>query len=745
MTASGDPKLQQLVILSDDSEDEGLKNDRSCKIDGAESSNRGKNEGNADQKENYVYRTLAQEYKMIADLTDYPNLAAMFAFEAKWKENRKKKNKKKKKKKKIELEPQNETHYQNPEKMEASGDPKLQQVVILSDDNDDESQKNDQSCKIDGKESSNREKNEGNAHQKETYVYRSRAEEYKMIADLTGYPNLAAMYALEAKLRENRKKKNKKRKKKNQKIDLEAQNEMVNEVGKEEERARNDVPQMLFADAAEEENQVNTSKAVETTITFRADDDVRPVTVIDLGPSSSERDKAIVDLRSPKSPGEMVLSGEIVRKGGKRIVAEEDNVYEVKEGEKPNTAEAVKTTETLETQSVPETEDIMPIEISEHVVYEVKEGEKPDTAEAVKTTEASETQPVPETEDIMPIEISVYAWKEGKQPETDEAVETTKELETESVPGTGSILPEKLFKPETVEAVETTKELETESVPETESILPEKLFVKVAEEKKQADSSKDAEPRISLETESVERAGNTVLQKLLRGPRYFDLPKNGWGMCFNCGEDDHTAVNCIVQKRKKPCFVCGRLEHNAKHCKQRKHCVICRGSGHLAKDCIEKHPTNNGNSKICLRCGDSGHNMFSCTNDYFPDDLKKIQCYVCKAFGHLCCADFIDEDPRQVSCYNCGQSGHLGSGCTKPRGIASGSQSTILCYKCGEQGHFARECIKHYKVGQGTSDFATPERFPEKKKDILGFKSTPHDFHKARRSKRKRRKTMNSD
>jgi len=27
---------------------------------------------------------------------------------------------------------------------------------------------------------------------------------------------------------------------------------------------------------------------------------------------------------------------------------------------------------------------------------------------------------------------------------------------------------------------------------------------------------------------------------------------------------------------------------------------------------------------VCLKCGNSGHDMFSCRNDYSPDDLKVV-------------------------------------------------------------------------------------------------------------------------
>ena len=51
-------------------------------------------------------------------------------------------------------------------------------------------------------------------------------------------------------------------------------------------------------------------------------------------------------------------------------------------------------------------------------------------------------------------------------------------------------------------------------------------------------------------------------------------------------------------------------------------CFICKKSGHQAKDCPEKYKGGSLSLKICLKCGDSGHDMFSCWNDYSPDDLK---------------------------------------------------------------------------------------------------------------------------
>lgn len=51
-------------------------------------------------------------------------------------------------------------------------------------------------------------------------------------------------------------------------------------------------------------------------------------------------------------------------------------------------------------------------------------------------------------------------------------------------------------------------------------------------------------------------------------------------------------------------------------------CFICKKGGHRAKNCPEKNTSGLQNSKICLKCGVSGHDMFSCRNDYSPEDLQ---------------------------------------------------------------------------------------------------------------------------
>ncbi|KAF5767893.1 putative transcription factor interactor and regulator CCHC(Zn) family [Helianthus annuus] len=231
----------------------------------------------------------------------------------------------------------------------------------------------------------------------------------------------------------------------------------------------------------------------------------------------------------------------------------------------------------------------------------------------------------------------------------------------------------------------------------------------------------------TMETDPSEKSDNIVLRKLLRGPRYFDPPDNSWGNCYNCGEGGHTAANCTSAKRKKPCFVCGSLEHNVKQCNKGKDCFICKKGGHRAKDCPEKSNFASHSSKVCLKCGDSGHEMFSCKGKYSPDDLKEIQCYVCKCFGHLCCANFAGEGPKEVSCYRCGQLGHSGWECARVHAETTSNGTPSSCYKCGQEGHMARKCTtsaKEKKKGESPSFKKNHSR--GKHGSHLGVRSVPN-------------------
>ncbi|KAI3503950.1 hypothetical protein L1887_32468 [Cichorium endivia] len=254
------------------------------------------------------------------------------------------------------------------------------------------------------------------------------------------------------------------------------------------------------------------------------------------------------------------------------------------------------------------------------------------------------------------------------------------------------------------------------------------------------DTEKKEESIESIETEGflvinpMENSDNVVLRKLLRGPRYFDPQDNNYGNCYNCGQNGHTVASCTTAKRKKPCFVCGNLDHNAKKCKQGKICFMCKKIGHRAKKCPEKGVQK---PKLCLKCGDFGHEIFTCKNVYSPDDLKEVQCYICKCFGHLCCVDY-GKSQSEVSCYKCGQLGHSGLECVNSHAHieTSNTISPSTCYKCGVEGHKARKCPTSIKKRKRKTKFS---HNLQENRDHIGVRSAPHGVGEGQ----KRNKTQN--
>ncbi|KAL4578557.1 hypothetical protein LXL04_014681 [Taraxacum kok-saghyz] len=271
----------------------------------------------------------------------------------------------------------------------------------------------------------------------------------------------------------------------------------------------------------------------------------------------------------------------------------------------------------------------------------------------------------------------------------------------------------------------------------TESKKKTKKRKERKKENKEDNTAEDVEPKdsdVTLETNPAEKSDNIVLRKLLRGPRYFDPPDNNWGNCYNCGEGGHITANCTSARRKKPCFVCGSFEHNVKQCNKGKDCFICKKGGHRAKDCPEKSFLGPQSTKICLKCGDSGHEMFSCRNTYSLDDLKEIECYICKCIGHLCCVDNTHAGPKEVSCYRCGQLGHSGWECGRvyTETTSNGNVTPSSCYKCGQEGHISRKCTTSIKKEKRKSEYSSPRKSHSRDnyQNHIGNRTVPHNDRK---------------
>nr|XP_023920618.1 cingulin-like isoform X6 [Quercus suber] len=550
-------------------------------------------------------------------------------------------------------------------------------------------------------------------------------EEYKVVSDLTGFDNLRTMIEAEAEAFNRRSRKNKKKKKKgnnnNQPILQETKT-----VGKAEKiimvKMRQEIEKpIIFITSSEDEEEDEDE-----------DEDANNVKK-----KKYEEDYRVLSDMTSFDNLRAMIEAEAFRRRKKKRKRNKKHKYiniidALSDMQQSSEVQAVETTGKLDAEAVEETymaeraEKVISVMVDPEIEKPVmlKASSKDEDANNTKKkkyedeyrvisdlTSFDNLRAMYEAEALMrkkreslktkkenivscAEEVSVDAPKEVEQSDKVQAVPTAEELEIKSVEVD---VTKEVWQADIVKVVETTE-------------TSELIQVEMVQEEKQSVTSEGLESSLLLEKELVEK-------NYKRRARYFDPPY---------GEEFHTRGNCKGERQKRPCFICAGYGHSWKYCKKGQDCFVYKVRGPSAIDCPVRH--QDPSSNICLRCGSKGHNMFSCWSEYSPDDLKEIQCYVCKNFGHLCCVDFLDLSPRHVSCYSCGQTGHLGPGssikeCTKSCGENSGSKSLVLCYRCGEGGHIARRCTNHVKLVQ---EATLTQRPPWEGKNVMGSKSVPH-------------------
>ncbi|XP_019077395.1 uncharacterized protein LOC100252970 isoform X7 [Vitis vinifera] len=538
---------------------------------------------------------------------------------------------------------------------------------------------------------------------------RTREEELKVLSDLSVFQNLAAMLEAE----KFRKKKKRRRKKKKKNVEVGAQEDGAVNVAKEEKQggsvkdaesnnllvSESVVPQKPLVDAAYED-KANTVIAAETAdscetkpieisekcvlekdLSFTIDKErglqkpKRQCKKNEEVMSSLDEFKMLSDLSNFKNLAAMMEAEAFLRKKKikrrkkkKKIEFEAQDEITVDVGpgqEQPDTVKAVTTAKAVEAGSVSVSENINPEKL---FVDEVKAGVQPSSIKAVDMRKASETESVSVTKNIVSEKLFVSNFKideerisqeaQKKCTKNEEVMSSLDEFKMLSDLSNFKNLAAMMEAEAFMRCKKSKKRRKKKRNMEFEAPFP--INVDSVREQKQVDTCKSVDTVKLFQIESIDIKDNIVLQKLLQAPRCFDPPESSWRMCHNSEEEAPTAVACSAEKQKKPCFLCGSFKHSGNHCKQQaRNCFVYERSQHT-RSCPEKNQGNCPSSMICLRCGGSGHDMLFCRNEYSSDDLKEIQCYVCKRYGHLCCVDFPDI-PRQASCYKCGHYGHLGS------------------------------------------------------------------------------------
>ncbi|KAK4605713.1 hypothetical protein RGQ29_000141 [Quercus rubra] len=494
-------------------------------------------------------------------------------------------------------------------------------------------------------------------------------EEYKVVSDLTGFDNLRTMIEAEAEAFNRRSRKKKKKRRNN-----------------------NNQPETKIVGKAEKIIMVKMRQEIEKPIIFitSSEDEDEDEDANNVKKKKYEEDYRVLSDMTSFDNLRAMIEAEAFRRRKKKRKRNKKHKYiniidALSDMQQSSEVQAVETTGELDAEAVEET---YMAERAEKVISVMvdPEIEKPVMLKASSKDEDANNMKKKKYEDEYRVISDLTSFDnlramyeaEALMRKKRESLKTKKENIVSCAEEVSVDAPKEVEQSDKVQAVPTAEELEIKSVE-----------VEMVKEEKQSVTSEGLESSLLLEKESVEKNYKVVPRNLLWRARYFDPPY---------GEEFHTKGNCKGERQKRPCFICAGYGHSWKYCKQGQDCFVYKVRGPSAIDCPVRH--QDPSSNICLRCGGKGHNMFSCWSEYSPDDLKEIQCYVCKNFGHLCCVDFLDLSPRHVSCYSCGQTGHLGSECTKSCGENSGSKSLALCYRCGEGGHIARRCMNHVKLVQ---------------------------------------------
>ncbi|XP_059594877.1 uncharacterized protein LOC100252970 isoform X8 [Vitis vinifera] len=499
---------------------------------------------------------------------------------------------------------------------------------------------------------------------------RTREEELKVLSDLSVFQNLAAMLEAE----KFRKKKKRRRKKKKKNVEVGAQEDGAVNVAKEEKQggsvkdaesnnllvSESVVPQKPLVDAAYED-KANTVIAAETADSC----ETKPIEISEKCVLEKDLSFTIDKERGLQKPKRQCKKNEEVMSSLDefKMLSDLSNFK--------NLAAMMEAEAFLRKKKIKRRKKKKKIEFEaqdEITVDEVKAGVQPSSIKAVDMRKASETESVSVTKNIVSEKLFVSNFKideerisqeaQKKCTKNEEVMSSLDEFKMLSDLSNFKNLAAMMEAEAFMRCKKSKKRRKKKRNMEFEAPFP--INVDSVREQKQVDTCKSVDTVKLFQIESIDIKDNIVLQKLLQAPRCFDPPESSWRMCHNSEEEAPTAVACSAEKQKKPCFLCGSFKHSGNHCKQQaRNCFVYERSQHT-RSCPEKNQGNCPSSMICLRCGGSGHDMLFCRNEYSSDDLKEIQCYVCKRYGHLCCVDFPDI-PRQASCYKCGHYGHLGS------------------------------------------------------------------------------------